>query len=106
MLFVARLARQYDDGDSDTKILVNCRYTGLRGRQLDCLTPGRSLSFTRVAGDDIAELQTQATVQQIEDNLVEVLHSLLIPLYERFDFYALPRDLVRSEIEQMRRNRF
>ena len=106
MLFVARLARQYDDGDSETKILTNCRYVGLRGRQLDCLTPGRSLSFTRVAGDDIAELQTQATVQQIEDNLVEVLHSLLIPLYERFDFYTLPRDLVRSEIEQMRRNRF
>jgi len=104
MLFVARLARQYDD--DETNILVRCRYSGLAGRQLDCLTPGRHFSFARVAVDDTAELETQATVGQIEDNLVEILHQLLAPLYERFAFFELPRDIVRAEVEQLRRNRF
>jgi len=104
MLFASRLVRQFDD--NDTKILVHCRYTGLRGRRLDCLTPGRHLSLNYVSSDDTADLQTQATAQQIDDNLVEILHQLLIPLYERFAFFELSLGLVRAEVEQMRRNRF
>jgi hypothetical protein len=104
MLYASRLARLFDGGDPD--ILVRCRYFGLRGRRLDCLTPGRPFSFERICNDDSAELQTQATASQMDDNLVEVLHSLLVPLYERFAFFELSRELVRIEIEQMRKNRF
>jgi hypothetical protein len=42
----------------------------------------------------------------MDDNLVEVVHSMLVPLYERFAFFELSRDLVRLEIERMRKNRF
>jgi hypothetical protein len=104
LLYASRLARLFDGGDPD--ILVRCRYSGLRGRRLDCLTPGRHFSFERICNDDNAELQTQATASQMDDNLVEVLHSLLVPLYERFAFFELSRELVRIEIEQMRKNRF
>ena len=104
MLYASRLARLFDSGDPD--ILVRCNYYGLRGRRLDCLTPGRHFSFDRICNDDNAALQAQATATQMDDNLVEVLHSLLIPLYERFAFFELPREIVRTEIEQMRRNRF
>jgi hypothetical protein len=104
MLYASRLARLFDAGDPD--ILVRCRYYGLRGRRLDCLTPGRHFSFERLCNDDNADLQTQATASQMDDNLVEVLHSLLVPLYERFAFFELSREIVRAEIERMRRGRF
>lgn len=105
LLYASRLARLFDDaGDPD--ILARCRYHGLRERRLDCLLPGRHFARNRVCNDDSAELQTQATASQIDDNLVEVLHSLLAPLYERFGFYELSRELVRIEIDQLRRNRF
>jgi hypothetical protein len=104
MLYASRLARLFDAGDPD--VLLRCRYYGLRGRRLDCLTPGRHFSFERVCNDDNANLQTQATASQMDDNLVEVLHSLLVPLYERFAFFELSREMVRTEIETMRRHRF
>jgi Schlafen, AlbA_2 len=104
MLYASRLARLFDSGDPD--ILTRCRYYGLRGRRLDCLTPGRNFSFARICDDNNVELQTQATASQMDDNLIEVLHSLLVPLYERFAFFELSRELVRIEIEQMRKNRF
>jgi hypothetical protein len=104
MLYASRLARLFDGGDPD--VLVRCRYYGLRGRRLDCLTPGRHFSFERICNDDDADLQVQATASQIDDNLVEVLHSLLVPLYERFAFFELSREIVRIEIEQMRKNQF
>ena len=104
MLYASRLARLFGDGDPD--ILMRCCYYGLRGRRLDCLVPGRYFSSNRICNDDNAELQTQATASQMDDNLIEVLHSLLTPFYERFGFFELSRDLVRKEIEQMRKNRF
>jgi hypothetical protein len=104
MLYASRLARLFDNGDPD--ILVRCSYYGLRGRRLDCLTPGRHFSFDRICRDDNAVLQAQSTASQMDYNLVEVLHSLLTPFYERFAFFELPREIVRTEIEQMRRNRF
>jgi hypothetical protein len=60
----------------------------------------------RRSADNEVSLETQATAAQIDDNLVEVIHDLLSPLYERFQFFELPRDLVTREIERMRRNRF
>jgi hypothetical protein len=42
----------------------------------------------------------------MNDNLVEILHPMLAPLYERFEFFELPLALVRTEIERMRHNRF
>jgi Putative DNA-binding domain len=104
MLYASRLARLFDSGDPD--IAIRCHYYGLRGRRLDCLTPGRHFSFARISTDDTADLRTQATMSQMEDNLVEVLHPLLVPLYERFAFFELTRELVRVEIERMRKNRF
>jgi hypothetical protein len=104
MLYASRLARLFDQGDPD--ILVRCRYFGLSGRRLDCLLPGRHFSFPRICNDDSAVFQTLATASQFDDNLVEVLHSLLVPLYERFAFFGLSRNVVRAEIRQMRISRF
>jgi hypothetical protein len=42
----------------------------------------------------------------MNDNLIEILHPLQAPLYERFSFFELPLDLVRAEVGRMRGSRF
>lgn len=61
---------------------------------------------TRVCHDAEVELNTAATATEMNDNLIEILHPLLVPLYERFRFFELPLELVRAEVGRMRANRF
>ena len=56
--------------------------------------------------DDDAELQAAASAREIDDNLVEVVHPLLVPLYERFSLFDLTVDLVRQELDRLTRGRF
>lgn len=100
MLYMSRLSRLFDN---DPNIIVVCRYEGLRGRRLDTVHGRRLFSRNRVSHDGEAELRTLATATQINDNLVEVLHSLLLPLYERFEFFELPVEMVQEELDRMRR---
>ena len=44
--------------------------------------------------------------EQLRDNLVEVMYALLTPLYERFDFFQLPFELVETELGRLRSGRF
>jgi len=103
MLFVARFAKALDENPS---ITVRCRYIGLAGRSLTSLSGRRAFFGDRRAVDDEALLSTQATAEDMEDNLVEVLHPMLVPLYERFDFFELSPRFVAEELASMRENRF
>jgi len=47
-----------------------------------------------------------ATATELDDNLIEILHPLLVPLDERFRLFELPLELVRAEVGRMRANRF
>lgn len=105
MLYAARIARLFDERDT-TKILFQCEYHGLQGRQLGTILPGRYSFRSGVCNDYSAELETQATTREIEDNLVEVLQPLLTKLYERFSFFELTMEHVQIEIERMRQGRF
>jgi hypothetical protein len=103
VLFVKRFAETYEDIES---ILISCRFTGLSGRRLTSVTSNR-MGF----GDDTSStneivLSTQASPQQIQDNLAEILHPLLAPLYERFNFFRLSFALVEEELTRMRGGRF
>jgi len=104
LLYVSRLARVFA---ANPGISVRFRYTGLAGRRLYAHDPARNF-FLRdhVSTDNDAELQTATTAREIEDNLPEVVHPLLIPLYERFALFELPMELVRRELDRLRRNRF
>lgn len=103
MLFVSRLARHF--GENPT-ILTHCRYVGLHGRALVSMTGRRYMSGGYRCSDEEAILETQSTAIEIDQNLVEVLHALLVPLYERFSFFDLPLTLVIQETEKMRKNQF
>ncbi|MCC6613330.1 MAG: hypothetical protein IT320_07610 [Anaerolineae bacterium] len=102
MLFAARIAKQFGD---ELEVLTICHYTGLRNRYL----MSRNDPFIGIKGercdDDTVTLEIQTTVPQIEDNLVEVLHQLLSPLYEQFSFFRLRTNLVAEEVERLRSTR-
>jgi hypothetical protein len=104
LLYAARLARLFG---GDPSITLKCKYVGLRGRRLYAHDSARNF-FMRdyLSHDDHAELTTTANAHEIDDNLPEIVHPLLHPLYERFSLFELSRDFVRTELDRLRRNRF
>lgn len=103
ILYLARLSRSFGD---NLRIFVRLSYTGLRGRRLTALSPGRLLFGDYTCADQNFGGETRARANDIADNLVEIIHPLLVPLYERFSFYSLSIEFVRQEIERLRRGRF
>ena len=103
LLFARRLAETYQDVDA---IAIWCRFTGLNGRRLTSVTGRRATFGDDVSGTGEIAMEANATPHQIDDNLVEVMHQLLAPLYERFNFFRLPVVLVEEELDRMTRGRF
>jgi hypothetical protein len=103
MLYVARFASALD---TNPAVTVRCRYVGLRGRTLTSWDGRRLLMDGYRALDDEVTLSARATAREFDEHLVEVLHPMLVPLYERFDFFELPTSLVAEELARMRANRF
>ena len=102
MLFLARFARAIEN----PTIAIRCKYVGLAGRVLTSWTGRRALFGDRRAIDDEVILNKQATADEIEDNLTEILHPMLVPLYEEFGLLELAPRLVAEELAEMRRNHF
>ena len=101
LLFASRLAATFEEVD---QIAVYCRFTGLENRRL-VFTHFMNALFPM--GDPCSTgeviLTGQITQQQVQDNLAEILHPLLRPLYEKFDFYELSFDQVAKELQHLRR---
>lgn len=102
LLHVARLARLFE---GDATIVMLGRYTGLANRTLASLDNRRLIDGGRSADNEF-EFSLTASVAEIEDNLAELLHPALRPLYERFDFFELPLALVTEELNGLRRGRY
>ena len=103
LLHVARLARLFE---GDATIVMLGRYVGLTDRMLTSVDNRRHIIDGRRSADDEIELSFTATVAEIEDNLAELLHPVLRPLYECFDFFELPMNLVTEELAGLRRGRY
>ena len=103
LLFAVRFAECFD---SDGQLAVFYRFTGLNGRRLDSTDWRISLFGWQISRTVEVSQETQTTVSQVQDNLAEVVHKLLSPLYEAFGFYELPLPLVQSELQRMRERRF
>ena len=102
LYFAARFLNEFEDVRA---ILINCRFTGLFGRTITGLTPGRSVS-SRPCRSDHVESPASVTPQQLRENMVEIVRQLLTPLYEAFDFFTLSQTLVEEELSRLRENRF
>ena len=106
LIFASRFAETFEEVD---QIAIHCHFTGLEGRSL-CQPPWKDYFFgDHISGPsrtDEVILTGQITQQQVQDNLAEVLHPLLQRLYEQFNFFRLPPDLVAKELHQMRSKQF
>ena len=103
VLFAARLAETFENVEA---IAIECRFTGLRNRALVSLNGRRAMFGDHVSQTNSITLTYVATPEQIHDNLVEIMHTFLVPLYERFDFFRLPFELVDTELERLKHGRF
>jgi hypothetical protein len=103
ILFTARLAEVFEDVEA---IAIECRFTGLDSRFLTSLSGNRVMSNDHASHTPEVTVTAQATLDQVRDNLTEVMHRLLTPLYERFDFFPLSIELVDEELGRMRGGRF
>lgn len=85
------------------EVVVRCRYTGLSDRTLiESLQP--AFSFDRgVSQVKEVPLTGQFTLQQLEDNVTEMLHQLMAPLFEYFEFYRLTVAHVQNIIDAYRK---
>ena len=103
ILFASRFAKTYEDIE---QIAIRCRFTGLNGRQLFENLGEPMVLEGYISQTDEIIVQQQVSLQQIQDNLPEILHQLLAPLYEKFDFYKLSLDRIQDELQKMQRIAF
>ena len=95
LVFAARYAQSFGEAG---QFVVSFRFTGLEGRNL---IVGRSpWPWQRVCRTDTWETAEQVAVQQVDENLVELVHTLSTPLFEMFDLYELSIDLVRDSLQE------
>lgn len=101
ILFANHLAKTFKNVES---IAIWCNFTGLRGRRLTSehhhIQPFSVPTDARSSTNEM-ELTAQATIQQIDDNLVEVLYPMLTRLYELFSFFKTPEGLIEKQIKDM-----
>ena len=102
LLFAERFGATFDGVNG---ISMRVRFSGLENRRLVSLDKSRGYRENRISNTDEVVLQSRATPQQLRNNIVEIVHELLTPLYEKFDFYELSARLVREEIEDLQKRR-
>ena len=103
LLFARRLAATFEGVEG---IAARVRWSGLEGRALRAMSGNRMrMSYDRVSRTSEVESTLMITTEQIDDNLPEVLHALVAPVYEAFAFYELPREIVEQELERLMRRR-
>jgi len=97
----AWLAREFEEVDS--KIRFAGRYTGLAGRELlpwSKPTLREAVRGRHRARADSVAMEVTFSLSTIEQSLPEAVHDALLGLYERFDGYVLPMDIVRNVLQQ------
>jgi hypothetical protein len=85
-------------------VLLRARWYGLAGRQLSSLDPMQAFFMREGYASRQKEFACATTVDvgQIADNPPEIIHPLLAPLYELFDFFKLTMDDVRQILAKRR----
>ncbi len=102
LIFASRVAKEFGE---NTEVLVGAEVTGLRGRSL---TYDDTRWFQHVGGprcnqNNFSWPPKRIAPQQLDDNLIEILHGFLHPLFEQFKFHDLKRETVSREIEILKR---
>nr|WP_247744207.1 RNA-binding domain-containing protein [Ruegeria sp. R14_0] len=100
--FASRFADKFEGASS---IAIRVRFTGLLDRTLTSISNRRLMMDYRTSRTPEVVLETVASVEQLRDNMVEIIHQLLSPFYEVFGFFELSPQLVDQELTRMREGR-
>ncbi len=103
LLFAHRLGGEFDGAEA---IAVWYEFNGLEGRRLTSIGNRRIMMDYHICRTRNSSGYGVVSFDRLEDNIVEFVHELLAPLYEKFNLFALPRALVEAEIERLRAGRF
>ena len=98
ILFAGRFSETFEDAN---EIAVRCLFTGLLGRRLTSVTGTRGFYHRGTSRTNEFTRTTTIGVRHVQDNIVEIVHRMLAPMYELFDFSSLPKKLVETEIRKM-----
>ena len=100
IMFASRFAEEYDGVE---QIAISCRFTGLSGRSLVPINLYDLTSFGQYVCHTPEVVSTsRVTLQQVRDNLPEIVHGMLQPLYEHFDFFPLSIARVQRSLQELK----
>lgn len=92
---------------TDANLICHCHWTGLKDRTLASRgNPSRIMFGSYVIAQDTHLATETVALSALPDALPDFVHAILSPLYELFDFFLLPKNLVENEIASLQRNRF
>jgi hypothetical protein len=103
LLFAARFARLFG---ANATIVFRGRFTGLRDRELVTLDDNMFISPGGRCHDSEVASSLEMEPEEVDQNLPELLRSVLTPLYERFDFFEMPLAVIQREVARLRGGRF
>jgi hypothetical protein len=87
------------------RVLFRARWYGIAGRHLVALDRRRVFFGNYTSQQEGFATETTVSLDRIPDNLPEIIHPLLVPLYERFRFFRLEPQFVASIVAEMRGHR-
>lgn len=94
--FIEAFAAVFTSGGSQFQILL--RYRGMEGRRLSQHSIKYMLPGERTCFQEQLESRLEGDIVKIGTALEELVHSLLMPVYEQFDFAELPQEVVNGVI--------
>ena len=101
----AYIARAFAAVDAD--LICHGRWTGLAGRMLVSRGNPNRMMFEDYCAEQPTYDATETTaLDALPEALPEVVFAMLAPLYELFDFFALPKRLVEEELASMLSHRY
>ena len=103
LLHASSMARQFES--EDTRVLLKVQWTGLAKRKLASVENRNRLvvgEYVSQQADYSTNIEAQAN--QIPGTLPELVDDIVRSLYEQFDFFQLPAQLVVEELSRMQEN--
>ena len=93
-------------GNANSTFELQINYYGTANRRLETGTRNYLLFDGAACSTNEIESAISAPVADLETNLEELLHALLVPVYEQFQFTELPRELVTNVVQDVLETRF
>lgn len=88
-------------GVPDAEVNFTVQWRGLAGRELVHVQGTRFIHEGRICRQDAFDHTMSAIASSIPEQLPELVHGFMAPLYGLFDFLELPKALVDEELKKM-----